>query len=60
MDLPSSHHSEDNLWSKFKKIKAVMEATKVNPGTLGFARYDDSGRFVDMVEVYDKIFVGSE
>ena len=60
-------YREDTLWSKYKEIKKVLDQPRgyllhkqaglsldSNP------RYDDSGRLVDMSEVQDNLFIGSE
>ncbi len=58
---PALLHREDTLWSKYNEIKRVLlEKRRPAAAIRQPDRFDDSGRRVDMTEVQQNLFIGSE
>ncbi len=55
-------YREDTLWTKYRELKLLLdsEPPELPPGSVSEGpRYDDSGRFVDMSQVAENLFIGS-
>jgi len=56
----SAAAAEDTLWSKYGRLREALLAGADALADRPALRYDDSGRLVDMTEVADALFIGSE
>lgn len=56
------YYEEDNLWSKYRKLKQTCETVALDPHRYAACgpRKDDSGRVVDMTEVFHNLFLGDQ
>ena len=52
-------YREDSLWTKYREMKGVLSCVPPCAGASA-PRFDDSGRLVDMTEVQQNLFIGSE